>query len=109
VVPLYLERSLGVGGELFIDEQTCSMQGKSEYRTRGGKFKRIGDGIQTDCIADDEFNYDFYFHNEPVDTKWIDKGMYPMYARLLYMFGNLKEAGHRCKMDNLVIQTNTGK
>ena len=84
-----------------IDEQTCSMQGKSEYKTRCGKFKRIGDGIQTDCIADDGFTYDFYFRNEPVDTKWIDKGMCPMHARLLHMFGNLKEAGHRCKMDNL--------
>jgi len=84
-----------------VDEQTCKMQGKSEYKTRCGKFKRIGDGIQTDCIADDGYTYDFYFRNEPVDTKWIDKGMCPMHARLLHMFGNLREVGHQCKMDNL--------
>ena len=53
-----------------IDEQTCKMQGKSKYKTWCGKYKRIGDGIQTDCIADDGFTYDFYFRNEPVDTKW---------------------------------------
>ena len=55
-----------------IDEQTCNMQGKSEYKTRCGKFKRIGDGIQTDYMADDGYTYDFYFRNEPVDKKWLD-------------------------------------
>jgi len=35
-----------------LDEQTCMMQGKSEYKTRCGKFERLGDGLQGDCIAD---------------------------------------------------------
>ena len=52
-----------------IDDQTCKMQGKSEYKTRCGKFKMIGDGIQTDCMADDGYTYYFYFHNEPVNQK----------------------------------------
>ena len=77
------------------------MQGRSEYKTRCGKFKRIGDGIQTNCIANDCYTYDFYFRNKPVDKKWIDKGMCTMHAWLLRMFDNLKETGHRCKMDNL--------
>jgi hypothetical protein len=37
------------------DEQSCKMQGKSEYKTRCGKFKRLGDGIQTDAMADDDY------------------------------------------------------
>jgi len=45
----------------------CKMQGRSEYKTRCGKYKRLGGGIQADCIADDGFIYDFYFHNEPPD------------------------------------------
>jgi len=56
-----------------IGEQTCKIQGKSEYKTHCRKFKRVGDGIQRDCIADDGFTYDFYFRNEPVDMRWIDK------------------------------------
>ena len=35
-----------------LDEQTCMMQGKSEYKTCCGKFERLGDGLQGDCIAD---------------------------------------------------------
>ena len=84
-----------------VDEQTCKMQGKSEYKTRCGKFKRIGDGLQTDCLADDGFTYDFYFRNEPVDKKWIDKGMCPLYARLLHMWSRIDDSFHGCDMDNL--------
>ncbi len=51
------------------DEQTCSMQGKSQYKTRCGKYKRIGDGIQTDEIADNGYTFDFYFQNELVAKK----------------------------------------
>jgi hypothetical protein len=65
-----------LGENCSIDEQTCRMQGKSEYKTRCGKYKRIGDGIQADCIADDGYTGDFYFRNEPVDKKWTDKGMW---------------------------------
>ena len=84
-----------------IDEQTYKMQGKSEYKTRCGKFKRIGDGIQTDCMADYGYTYDFYFCNEPVDQKCLDMGMCVMHSRLLHIFVNLKTQGHWCNMDNL--------
>eukprot|EP00957_Ditylum_brightwellii_P132021 10066112-Ditylum_brightwellii.AAC.1 len=60
------------------------MQGKCEYKTRCGKFKRLGDGLQTDCVADDGYTFDFYFRNEPVPKKWLDQGMCPMHARLLH-------------------------
>ena len=85
------------------------MQGKSEYRTRCWKFKRIGDGIQTDCMADYGYTYDFYFRNKSVYQKWLDMGMYKMHARLLCMFSNLKTQGHWCKMDNLFNSINLAR
>ena len=84
-----------------MDEQTTKMQGKSEYKTRCGKFKRLGDGIQGDCITDDGYTWDFYFRNEPADKDLLAKGFCPMHCRLLHMFKNLRESGHGCKMDNL--------
>ena len=92
-----------------VDEQTCKMQGKCEYKTRCGKFKRLGDGLQTNCIADDGFTYDFYFRNEPVPKKWLDVGMCPMHARLLHMFENLPDVGHSAKMDNLFVSVNLAR
>ncbi len=40
-----------------IDEQTTNCQGKCKYKykTHCGKFKRIGDRLQGDCIADDGY------------------------------------------------------
>jgi hypothetical protein len=90
-----------LGEDFSMDEQTTKMQGKSEYKTRCGKFKRLGDGIQGDCIADDGYTWDFYFRNEPIDKDLLAKGFCPMHCRLLHMFGNLRESGHGCKMDNL--------
>ena len=95
-----------VGENFSIDEQTCKMQGRSEYKTRCGKFKRIGDGIQADCIADDGYTVDFYFRNEPVDQKWLSMGLSPMHARLMHMYSNLREVGHKNKMDNLFNSVN---
>ncbi len=85
----------------FIDKQTCEMQGKSEYKTCCGKFKQLGDGIQTDCDADDGYTFDFYFRYKPVDNGLLSKGFCPMHCHLLHVFGNLKEVGPECKMDNL--------
>ncbi len=84
-----------------VNEQTCKMQGKSEYKSCCGKFKRLGDGLQGDCVADDGYTWDFYFRNEPCDPKLLAQGYCPMHCRLLHMFMNLRESGHRCKMDNL--------
>eukprot|EP00957_Ditylum_brightwellii_P116312 8871977-Ditylum_brightwellii.AAC.1 len=77
-----------LGPRVSADEQTTSMQGKSEYKVCCGKCKRIGDGIQADCIVDDGYTWDFYFRNEPVLIKWTDLGFCPMHARLLHMLSN---------------------
>ena len=84
------------------DEQTCLMQSQSMYKTRCRKYKRIGDGIQTDAIADDGYTWDFYFRNEPVPKKWLDMGLIPMHGRLLHMFENFHDNHHFVNMDNLL-------
>ena len=56
--------------------------------------------MQYDCIADDGCTFEFYFRNEPVPQKWIDRGFCPMYAQLLHMFANV---GHLVNMDNLFV------
>ena len=98
-----------LGKEVSVDEQTQSFQGKSEYKTRCGKFKRIGDGLQSDCIADDGDTYSFYFRNEPVDKHWTSMGLSPMHARLLHMFSNFPDTGHRVKLDNLFVSVNLAR
>ena len=83
-----------------MDKQTTKMQGKCEYKSCG-KFKRLGDGLQGDCIADDGYTWDFYFCNEPVDKDFLAEGFCPMHCWLLHMFAKVPESDHGCKMDNL--------
>ena len=83
------------------DKQSCKMQGKSEYKTRCGKLKRLGDGIQMDAIANDGYKWDFYLRNEPSDPTLLAQGYCPMHCRLLHMFSNLRESYYTCSMDNL--------
>ena len=87
--------------EFSNDEQSCKMQGKSEYKVQCGKFKRLGDGLQCDCLANDGYTWDFYFRNEPSDPDLLAQGFCPMHCRLLHMFCNLREHYHCCTMDNL--------
>ncbi len=85
------------------------MQGKSKYKTRCGKFKQLEDGIQVDCIADDDYTLDFYFRNEPVDKQLLSQGFCPMHCCLIHMFKNLKDIIHECKMDNLFNSINLAR
>ncbi len=84
-----------------IDAQSCKMQGKSKYKTRCGKFKRLGDAIQMDAIANNGYTWDFYFHNEPINQELLAMGLCPMHCHLITMFCNSVELGHHCTMDNL--------
>ncbi len=87
--------------DYLIDKQSCKMQGKPEYKTRYGNFKRLGDGIQGDCMAINGYTWDFYFQNEPINQELLAQGYCPMYCCLLHMFWNLRESFHCCTMDNL--------
>ncbi len=95
---------LGCLEKILVDEQTCKMQGCSWYKTRLGKFKRLGNGLQTDCITDDGCTYNFYFQNEPVPKKWMLKGMCPMHCCLLHIFEHFPHVGHYCNMENLFMR-----
>ena len=57
--------------------------------------------MRCDCIADDGYTYSFYFHNEPVDQKWILMGIIPTGACLMHMWSQLDDMYHKCQMDNL--------
>ena len=84
-----------LANEFSNDEQTCKMQGRSEYKMRCGKLKRLEDELQDDCIA-----YNSY-RNEPVDPALVAQGFCPMHCRLIHMFGNLREHYHCCTMEDL--------
>lgn len=43
----------GSGSKASANEQTCSMQWQSIYKTQCNKFNRICDGIQIVTVADD--------------------------------------------------------
>ena len=98
----YMWRGAWVVSKVFsADEQTCPMRGRCIYITRCGKYKRIGDGLQADCLADGGYTFDFYFRNEPVDECWLEMGLAPLHCRLMHMFSRLEDDGHECNMDNL--------
>ena len=83
-----------------IDKPTCKMQDKLECKTCCGKFKRIGDGLQANCLANNSYTWDFNFVNEPVDIKWTNQGIFLMHARVLHMWEKLEDDNQECKMDN---------
>eukprot|EP00957_Ditylum_brightwellii_P091635 6977482-Ditylum_brightwellii.AAC.1 len=68
----HIEKGLASGSTCAADEQTTSMQEKSECKVCCSKYKWIGDDIHTDCIADDGYTRDFYFRNEPDVYHCID-------------------------------------
>jgi len=67
-----------LGKEFLNNKQSCKIQGKLEYKTRCGKFKRLGDGIQTDAIADDGYTWDFNFCNDPSSPELLAQGFCPI-------------------------------
>eukprot|EP00957_Ditylum_brightwellii_P046789 3550976-Ditylum_brightwellii.AAC.1 len=79
----------------------AAMQGRSEYKVRCGKYKRIGDGLQADCIADDGYTWDLCFRDKPVPKEWTDMGFCAIHACLLHMFLNFYDDYHTCNMENL--------
>ncbi len=44
-----------MGKDFLDDEKSCKMQEISEYKVCCGKFKRLGNGLQGDCIADNRY------------------------------------------------------
>jgi hypothetical protein len=63
-----------------IDKQSCKMQGKSEYKTCCSKFKRLRDGIQGNCIANDGYTRDFNFKMSPSIQSSLHRDIVPCTA-----------------------------
>jgi hypothetical protein len=88
MVVLHLEGDVGVGeGLLLIDEQSYKIQEKSEYKTQCGKFKRLVDGIQGDCITDNGYAWDFTLETSPLIKSSLHRETVPCTANCSTCFG----------------------
>ena len=59
--------------DLSTYEQTMGFKGQHADKLRI-TYKKEGDGFQYDCIADNGYTFTFYFRNQPMPKKWLDKG-----------------------------------
>ena len=74
-------------------EQTCKIKGNSKFKIH------FGTEIQHDCIADNEYNFNFCLYNKPIDQKCID--MSPIHEWLSDIFDSLKDKRHWTTPGNL--------
>jgi hypothetical protein len=88
------------GKNVAVDEQSIPMKGRHADKTRV-TYKRTGDGFQCDAICDDGFTFSIYFRNEPPPPKYTRIGLSPLHSRVMWLFDQLKDKGHRCRVDNL--------
>jgi hypothetical protein len=72
-------------------------------------FKRAGDGFMCDALCDDGFTYSIYFRNEPPPPKYTAMGLSPLHGRVMWLFDQLKDHGHRCRVDNLYMSCRFAK
>jgi hypothetical protein len=72
-------------------------------------YKKEGDGFQCDAICDDGFCFSIYFRNEPPPRKYTFQGLSPLHARDMWLFEQLRDDGHRCRLDNLYMSAKFAK
>jgi hypothetical protein len=96
------------GKNVAVDEQTISMKGHHVDKMRI-TYKRAGDGFQCDAICDDGFTFSIYFRNEPPPAKYTRMGLSPLHSRVMWLFDQLKDKGHRCRVDNLYMSCKFAK
>ena len=82
------------------DEQTIMFHGASEFKLRI-TFKKKGDGFQADSLCSNGYTFTFYFRHQKPPQSYIDKGLSPLHARIMFMFDQLKNKHHSVFMDNL--------
>jgi hypothetical protein len=93
-----------LGKEISRDEQIIGFKGNHQDKQHIS-YKREGDGFLTDAISEDGYTYSFYFRSMPAPKKFIQKKFSPTYARILFLFDQLKEGNHICGLDNLYNST----
>lgn len=96
-MPTHLEGGMGSGRELL----TCKMQGKSEYKTGCGKFKRLGVGSRLTLLWTTAIPTILLPQRACPEEVGLNAGFCAIHAQLLHMFKNLQNEGRQCKMDNL--------
>jgi hypothetical protein len=96
------------GKNIAVDEQTISMKGHHADKLRV-TYKQAGDGFQCDALCDDGFTYSIYFRNEPPPPKYTAMGLSPLHGRVMWLFDQLKDHGHRCRVDNLYMSCRFAK
>jgi hypothetical protein len=96
------------GKNIAVDEQTISMKGHHADKIRV-TFKRAGDGFMCDALCDDGYTYSIYFRNEPPPPKYTAMGLSPLHGRVMWLFDQLKDHGHRCRVDNLYMSAKFAK
>jgi hypothetical protein len=89
-----------VGRVFACDEQTIGFQGKHVDK-RWITYKKEGDSFQADVLAQDGWTHQVYLRNEPAPKEYLRMGLCPLHARVLWLFGCLKNRWHICGVDNL--------
>ena len=73
------------GFYLSRDEKTMRFKGQHAKNLRI-TYKKEGDVFQCDCIANDGYTFTFYFQNQPLTKKWLDKGYSPIHSLCMDLF-----------------------
>jgi len=94
--------AVNLGRHCAIDEQTISFQGRHMFKLKIS-YKAAGDGFQCDAICQQGFTYAVFFRQEPAPKKYLDMGLSPLHARVMWLCDQLKDKGHRIWMDNLYL------
>ena len=89
-----------MGHKLSCDEQTIGFKGNHADKQRIS-YKKEGDGFLADALLEDGYTDSFYFQNMPAPKKYIDRKCSPLHARVLFMFDQLEEKYHVCRLNNL--------
>lgn len=100
---IVLKSAIIVGRVVSVDEMDVGFQGNHIDKQRIS-FKRKGDGFLTNALClDGGYCYTFYFRNQPVPKKYLDKGYSPLHAQVLALLDQLPSKHNYATMDSLFI------
>ena len=89
-----------LGKIVSVDEQTIGFQGRHALKLRI-TYKKEGDRFQCDALCDSGYAYTSFFRHENPPKKYIDQGLSPLHARLMFLFDSMEDKYHECGVDNL--------
>ena len=89
-----------LGKIVSVDEQTIGFQGRYALKLRI-TYKKEGDRFQCNALCDLGYAYTSFFRHENPPKKYIDQGLSPLHARLMFLFDSMEDKYHECGVDNL--------